>query len=150
VEDRCAPKEVKKKFLPDAQTLTRPSRATNNKKMRLIFIDMSSNVYPLFKHIAENHGLTISEGQLSEIVDVVRAIDGGYTKKEIECRGCMGPCGRCDSEDSQEPSREWLLKFYEKVVEVRKKPTKKGEREIDEMIEQKDGKYTHLETQAPF
>lgn len=23
-------------------------------------------------------------------------VRGGYTQAEVDCRGCMGPCGRCD------------------------------------------------------
>ena len=35
---------------------------------------------------------------------------GGYTKKEQDCKGCMGPCGQCDEQepDPEElPDQDW-------------------------------------------
>jgi len=44
---------------------------------------------------------------ISEPLQVYKPTSG-YTEKEETCKGCMGPCGRCEDGNAPEPDPEEL------------------------------------------
>lgn len=61
----------------------------------------------------ENYAFAKIEQLLAEAIEQAGGEAGmaeqlaGYTETEQSCRGCMGPCGRCDEPDTAEPEIPW-------------------------------------------